>query len=179
MLPVETKTGIASILLSWLEPLSKLAQVVAVVIAGWWAWHLHETTSEAEEHVEVRVSTEVVNYHKTDQLLVVHIREKNVGKVPVHLKPDALLLTVKKIPESFAIGYIDTDTVVPVLFEVRDIFKRYGKEVWLDAGVEFQDVATFVVKPGLYHTEAKIILGEKEDWVNGIAVTRVEQTRRK
>lgn len=163
---------LADVVVSALDPLSKAAQVVAVVIAGIWTFHLHEITGEGEYNPEVWVSTEISAYSKDARLLVVHIREKNVGKVAVELGPKALSLAVKKIPESVSKGFIDMDKQ-PTVLEVRDLFKRYDRGTYMGPGSEFEDVAQFVVPPGLYNVEATLSLADG-DTVNDVAFRKVE-----
>ena len=155
-----------------LDPLSKVAQVVAVVIAGIWTFHLHEITGEGEYNPEVWVSTEVSTYNTDTRLLVVRVREKNVGKVAVELGPKALSLVVKKIPESVTKGFIDMDKQ-PAVFEARNLFKRYDEGAYMGPGSEFEDVAQFVVPPGLYNVEATLSLADG-DAVNDVAFRKVE-----
>ena len=163
--------GTGHSLLAGLDVLAKLAQVAAVVIAGIWTLHIHQITGEKEINPEIWVTSQVDAYSQDTRLLLVHIREKNVGKVPVVVGQDALALVVKKIPDGKSIGYIDIDKQ-PVLFSYA-VFKRYDEGVELSPGAEYEDVAQFVVAPGMYHIEATLSLPENET-VNGIAIQRVE-----
>jgi hypothetical protein len=82
-----------------LDPLSKLAQVIAVVVAGIWTFHIQQITGENELNPEVNLSTQPFAYGKDTRLLTVRVREKNVGKVPVTFGANALTLIVKKVPD--------------------------------------------------------------------------------
>jgi hypothetical protein len=155
-----------------LEPLSKLAQVVAVVIAGIWTYHLRESTGEAELNPELWVSAESVAYDHDLRLLIVRIREKNVGKVPISLSADALSLSVKRIPEGLKQGFLDMDKQPPV-FNRKRLLKQYEEGDYLGVGAEFEDVAELLVTPGLYHIEGILDLPDR-DYVNDVAVVRVE-----
>jgi hypothetical protein len=155
----------------FLEPLAKLAQLVAVVIVGIWTYHIYQTTGEGEVNPEVWVSTQTFSYSKDARLLLVRIRQKNVGKIPVSLASDALLLTVKKIPEGFKVGPVDLDKLAPVFH--MNAFESYEGGVELNPGAEYEDIAEFVVEPGLYHVEAALALPDDEV-VNNVAVLRVE-----
>jgi hypothetical protein len=162
----------AQFLREGLDPLSKLATIVAVVIAGIWTYHLHQITGEGDINPEVWVSSQTFPYSEDARLLIVRIRERNVGKVEILLAEDALSLKVKQVPEGLAPGYVDMDKQ-PVVYEVKNLFSRYKGGVTLSAGTEFEDVTQFVVTPGLYHVEAYLALPDG-DSVNDIAVARVE-----
>jgi hypothetical protein len=155
----------------FLEPLAKVAQIVAVGIAGFWTYHIYQITGEGEVNPEVWVSAQTFSYSKDARILLVRIRQKNVGKVPVSLDSDALSLTVKKISEGLKVGSVNMDTQAP-LFEVN-AFKSYEDGVELSPGAEYEDIAEFVVEPGLYHMEASLALPD-DDVVNNVAVLRVE-----
>jgi hypothetical protein len=64
-----------------LDPLSKLAQIVAVVIAGVWTYHLRTITGTGEQNPEVWVSAQALTYGKDTRLLSVHSAFA-VGPVP-------------------------------------------------------------------------------------------------
>jgi hypothetical protein len=163
--------GVGSLAVQSLDPLSKLAQVGALIIAGIWTYHLRQITGEEEINPEVWVSAQATAYDQTTRLLLVRVREKNVGKIPVILDPEALKLVVKKIPDGLSPGYIDMDKQ-PVLFDDA-LFKKYDDGVELSPGAEYEDVAQLVVAPGLYHIEATLSLPD-DDMVDGVTVQRVE-----
>lgn len=157
----------------WIDPLSKLAQVFAVVIAGFWTYHLHLITGEYELKPVVSVSAQVIDYKKEARLVAVHVIEKNNGKVPIELNKDALTVTIKKIPESQPFGYVDVDKQ-PMLYENKDFLQRYGDGVEVDPGVEFEEVELFSLPRGLYRIEATVALPNSDDLVNGFAVLEVK-----
>ena len=161
----------------WIDLLAKLSAVIAVVIGSLWTLHLRQITVEDEINPEVWVKTEYIPYEGNKKLLVVHVTEKNVGKVPVYLSKDALTLTLKKLPANHAVGYVDTEKLEPLFPPVRNIYEKYGREVEIDAGTVFEDVATFVVDDGIYQVEAELSLGKDSNnegnTVNGVAVIKV------
>jgi hypothetical protein len=156
-------------LIGALDPLSKLAQVTAVVIAGIWTFHIQEITGADDPNPELWVSTQSLAYGKDMRLLTVHVREKNVGKVPVHFGANALTLIVKKIPDSLPSGYVDVERQ-PALFTLKNLLKD---DTYLGVGAEFQDVAQFVVPLGTYDVEASLLLSDG-DVVGDVAIQRVE-----
>jgi len=156
-------------LMGALDPLSKLAQVIAVVIAGIWTFHIQDITGASELNPEMWVSAQSLAYGKDMRLLTVHVREKNVGKVPVSFGPHALTLVVKKVPDSLPSGYVDIDRQ-PALFTVKNLLKD---ETYLGVGAEFQDVAEFVVPLGTYDVEASLLLPDG-DVVGDVAIQKVD-----
>jgi len=156
-----------------LEPASKIAQIAAVVIAGYWTYHIHQITGEIQLNPELSVSAQTFPYSKDARLLMVRIRAKNVGKVRIYLVgDDALSVTLTKIPDALVIGYVDIDKQSPVL-QKNDLFKRYGGGSWVSPGAESEYVVEFIVAPSLYHIQASLVLPDGT-FVDNAAVERVE-----
>lgn len=149
-----------------LDPLSKLATIMAVVIAGIWTYHLHEITGESDDNPVITLTTQVFAYNKDGRLLVVHIRDKNVGKVLIPLEKDALKVTVKRVPDSLKPGRVDMGKQ-PATYVDKSM-----EETDLEAGAEQEDVAEFIVPPGLYHIEAVIDLPDG-DFISDVTVENV------
>jgi len=120
----------------------------------------------------VNVSAQVIDYNKEARLVAVHVIEKNVGKIPIKLKKNALTVTIKKIPESQPLGYIDVDKQ-PVFYENKDFLKRYDEQTQIDPDVEFEEVELFALPRGLYRIEATVYL-PIDDLVNGFTVLEVK-----
>jgi hypothetical protein len=114
----------------------------------------------------------VVAYSQDARLLVVHIREKNVGKVSLLINRDALTLTVKKVPDSLAPGFVKMESQ-PTLFEEKHLLSRYGEGLEIGPGAEQEDMAEFVVAPGMYVVEASFLLPDG-DTAGQIAFQRVD-----
>ncbi len=163
--------GAGSLGVRALDPLSKAAQVGALVIAAVWTYHVRQVTGEDEINPELRVSSQVAAYNQNTRLLSVRVSQKNVGKVPVYADRNGLALVIKRIPDGQAVGYLDMEKQ-PVLFK-NAMFKRYDDGVELSPGAEYEDVSQFVVAPGTYYVEAPLSLPEEEE-VNGVVVQRVE-----
>jgi hypothetical protein len=140
-----------------LEPLTKLAQIAAVVIAGMWAYRTHVLSGEDDLVPEVWVSTQVAPYNQDARLLIVHVREKNVGKVPLELSKDAMILSVKRVPDTHALGYVNMDALA-ALFEEKHILG--GEDIYLSPGAEQEDVAAFILVPGTYDIKANFSLSD-------------------
>ena len=158
-------------ILAWLDGASKVAAIVAVIMAGIWTYYIADITGETELNPEVWVHTQVVPYSRDTRLLVARVNEKNMGKVPVELGPDALVVTVKRVPDSLPTGSIDLDKQ-PIAYQRTGIFKRYDGGIYLEAGMQLEDLAEFVVPPGLYQIEANLALPDG-DIVNDMTIQEV------
>jgi hypothetical protein len=152
-----------AVFLDLLDPLSKLATITAVVIAGIWTYHIHEITGESDDNPQMTLLTQVFAYKR---LLVVRIRDKNVGKVPIPLAKDALTITLKRVPGALKAGRIDINKQ-QVLYADKSF-----EETDLEPGVEMEDVREFVIPPGLYHIEATLDLPDG-DFINDVTVENV------
>jgi hypothetical protein len=157
--------------LRWLDPVSKIATIAAVVMAGIWTYYIADITGETELNPEVLVRTQVIPYSHDTRVLVARVSEENVGWVPVNLDPNALTVTVKRVPATLALGVVDMDKE-PITYQRNDILKRYGGE-YLEARVKLEDLVSFVVAPGLYQVEATLALPDG-DMVNGVALQQVQ-----
>jgi len=163
---------------SWSQAISTVVQVIAVCIAGYWTYHLHVVTGETDENVNASVEAASLPYSESQRLLIVHFRPKNVGKVAVtYDKKDDARVVVKQIPDNQPAGAVDVDKL-PVAYVKKDLFGRYGDEYEIDPGIEYDEVATFVVPPGTYHVEGIIGSPNKEfradETIGGQTVIRIE-----
>jgi hypothetical protein len=149
-----------------LDPLSKLATIMAVIIAGIWTYHLHEITGESDDNPEMGLTTQVFSYNSDERLLVVHIRTKNVGKVKIRLRKNALKITVKRVPGMLQAGRIDMDKQRALYVDNSSV------ETDLEPGVELEDVSEFVIAPGTYHIDATLDLPDG-DFINDVTVESV------
>jgi hypothetical protein len=166
-------TCVAKFVVASLEPLSKLAQIVAVVIAGLWSYYIYQTTEEGEPNPQVSVSAEAFPYSKDARFVVVRIHQKNIGKIPIYLHSDSLSVRVKRVPEALKSGYEDMDKQEST-YETSAVWARSGAGgIELSAGVELDDMAQFVVEPGLYHIEAYMKIPDY-DYVTAFTVIRVQ-----
>jgi hypothetical protein len=157
-----------------LDVIFKIASIVAVLAGGWWTWHIYSLSDAGYSAVEVAVTAESVHYGKDTRLLIIHVKPRNVGKVPINAGKDGLVLTVRKIANDLPSGHVKDD--MPPLFH-GDIVKEYdGYE--LEPGVGYDEVHSFVVEKGYaYSLYAYLDLGIEKGSsteVSGAAVVRVD-----
>ncbi|WP_230948988.1 hypothetical protein, partial [Burkholderia vietnamiensis] len=108
----------------------------------------------SELNPNVTIDATVLPYSESRRLLIVHLRPKNVGKVPVDLSDGEMWVKVRQIPDKIGDGPINFDKL-PVTFQKTDMLQRYKGGYEIDPGVEFDEIATFVVQPGKYHVEGE------------------------
>lgn len=69
----------------WIDLAFKLVSLIAIPIGGWWAFHNFSITDTDKWNPKIAVSAEVLPYDAQSSLLVVHVKPKNIGKVPINL----------------------------------------------------------------------------------------------
>lgn len=64
-----------------------------------------------------------------------------------YTKDDQMSVAVRRIPEQPGSGFVDPDAL-NLTFEKNEIMRRYGGEYELQPGINYDEVAIFVVPPG-------------------------------
>ncbi|WP_416053145.1 hypothetical protein [Cupriavidus basilensis] len=148
-------------------------QVVAILGTAWWAVYNFNLLGTSEPTPLMKVSAEVLPYDRGRQLLVVHARPSNLGKVSIDVR-HPISIAIKRIPEGAGLGHIDRDKL-PVAFEVKDITEGY-EGYQLDPGVEFEEVESFVVPADATYIVEAILNLDADTQVGASQVVRVEAT---
>ena len=92
-------------------------------------------------------------------MVIVYIKPKNIGKVPIEITGDGLALTLKEVPKDAKVGHIDMEKI-PAILSVPDLVKKYDG-YRLEPGVEYNEVETFVLPIGnTYLIEAELNLDD-------------------
>jgi hypothetical protein len=130
----------------WLEFALTCCSLIAIPVAGWWAYNnfTNEDTDEASPNITV--SAEVLPYDADRRLLVVHVKPKNAGRVPVELDGGAkgdIDVFVKTFPAGLDSGRVNQDKL-PVAFSARNIVSKY-KGYDMEPGIDYDEVETFIV----------------------------------
>ncbi|KVN23892.1 hypothetical protein WJ63_19340 [Burkholderia pyrrocinia] len=131
----------------WAEFALTCASLIAIPIAGWWAYHNFSVEDTHEVNPNISVSADVLPYDDDRRLLVVHVRPKNAGKVPIELgggKRGDIDVEVKVLPPKLANGHLDLGKV-PVSFPARNIVSRYEGGYVMEPGIDYDEIETFVV----------------------------------
>ena len=133
--------GWGSALLPWMT-------IISIPIAGWWTYHNFSITDTPEWNPEIRVSADVLPYGSNLSLLVVHVKPKNIGKVPISLyggvKGGDISVKVSSMPSKHGLGRIIESELTKVE-EIASLVKENSGEYSLEPGVEYDDLQYFVV----------------------------------
>jgi hypothetical protein len=138
----------------WGSALLPWVTIVSILVGGWWAYHNFSITDTAEWNPEIRVSAEVLPYDSNSSLLVVHVKPKNIGKVPISLhggkKGGDISAIVSSMPLKHGTGRINESELTKVE-EIKSLVEENNGEYSLEPGVEYDDLQYFIVpKDRLY-----------------------------
>ncbi|BCK86602.1 hypothetical protein MIZ01_0366 [Sideroxyarcus emersonii] len=135
----------------WSDLLLKWVTIIAIPIGGWWTYHNFSITDTAEWNPVINVSANALPYDSHSSLLVVHVKPKNIGKVPIVLKGKNsggdIAITLRTLPANLKQGRIDEDKL-PKLNELKSVVSEFSGEYVLEPGVEYDDVWSFIVPKG-------------------------------
>jgi hypothetical protein len=154
----------------WGGALLPWVTIVSIFVGGWWAYHNFSITDTAEWNPEIRVSAKVLPYDSKTCLLAVHVKPKNIGKVPISLhggtKGGDISLKVSAMPSKHGLGRINENELTKTE-EIKSFVKELRGDYILEPGVEYDDLKYFILlKDGLYDVNAKMDLpydGENPD----------------
>jgi hypothetical protein len=95
-------------------------------------------------------------------LVIVYVKPKNIGKVPIEIAGDGITLTLKEIPKDAKVGHIDMEKI-PTTLNLPNLVKKYEGYL-LEPGVTFNEVETFILPHGkTYLIEVAMDLGDEFD----------------
>lgn len=119
--------------------------IISIPVGGWWAYHNFSITDTDAWNPEVSVAAEVLPYNEKE-LIVVHVRPKNIGKVPIRLLGESkgdISVSLGELPTNHAIGRIN-DSEITDITEIKSLVSENSGEYDLEPGVEYDDVQYFV-----------------------------------
>jgi hypothetical protein len=155
--------------------------VVAIPVAGYWAYHNFTVEDTHAVNPNIAVSAEVLPYDADKSLLVVHVKPRNPGKVPIKLKEGDIDVLVETIPPGLCKGHVDDELGVRMFSDGADIIGS-GDSYTMEPGVEYDEVQLFVVPKGQTYLVNAAMFGFTEDPaadVNDSAVVKVDLTDNK
>jgi hypothetical protein len=164
---------------TWAEIVFACVSTVAIPIGGWWAFHNFSVEDTHEANPNITVSAEVQPYDDTRRLLVVHVKPKNLGKVPIELdggKKGDIDVLVKTFPAGLASGRVDQDKL-PVAFAAHNIVSKYNGGYVIEPGIDYDEIETFIVPKGatyLVYAEMDHYDDTPDDEVDDSAVVKVD-----
>jgi hypothetical protein len=167
------KSWLRSILVEHIDIVSKWVTILAILIGGIWVYYNFNITDTNKSNAEIAISTEILPYDAKSSLLVIYIKPKNIGKVPIEITGDGITLTLKEIPKDAKVGHIDMEKIPPTL-SVPNLVKKYDGYL-LEPGIEYNEVETFVLPHGnTYLVEAVVDLGDDDEDVGSYHVVQIK-----
>ncbi|MFM0072057.1 hypothetical protein PQQ86_12870 [Paraburkholderia sediminicola] len=164
---------------TWAELALTCASLVAIPVGGWWVYSNFTAEDTHEVNPNIRVTAEVQPYDDTRRLLMVHVKPKNLGKVPIELdggKKGDIDVLVKAFPAGLANGRVDYDKL-PRLFPAYHIVSKYEDGYVMEPGIDYDEVETFVVPKGttyLVNAEMNHYDDTPDDEVDDSVVVKVD-----
>lgn len=145
----------------------KVLSSIAIVVAGIWALYQYFGTDSDASNIQLTVTSEVKPYGEGQRLLVLHVRPKNIGKVPVTPGKAGLMIATRQIPLGLS-GVVDIGKQ-PISFRTN-LLSHYPDGYLMEPGIEYDEVLALVVPKGaVIAAEAELDLGDG-DMVNQIHV---------
>jgi len=146
----------------WADFILKVVSVLAIAAGGSWAYYQFRLADTTASNIQLSVSTEVLKYTDDYRLLLIHVRPKNIGKVPVTPGADGLVVTVYKFPDNEKPGPIQLDKLSAIY--KTDVLKKYTDGYVLEPGVEYDEiVALLLPKNEVIMASAVMDLGEQTE----------------
>lgn len=149
----------------WGDVLLKCMTIIAIPVGGWWAYYNFSITDTAELNPVISVSADVLPYDAQNALLVVHLKPKNVGKVPVELAGGKIggdiSLTIRVLTSGIKAGRVE-EGKLPKQAALDSLVAENSGDYIIEPSVEYDDVRAFVVPKGkTYFVNAELTLPNK------------------
>lgn len=158
----------------WADIVLKVISVIAIIVGGIWAYFQFAVTAATDSNIELAIKTEVIHYSENDRLLLIHVRPKNIGKVPV--SPDHFTVSMRDLPLNLKPGKIDLDNLNESYS--TSILDKYKDGYDLEPGVTYDEVwAVIVPKDTMYAIRAEIDFDNNENEIDQTAVVKVEDMK--
>jgi hypothetical protein len=156
----------------WADLGVKLLTMVAILVGGYWAYYKFRVTDEAEISAVVAVSAEVLPYSRESCLLLLHVRPKNIGNVPISFGNKGFVVTVRSVPAGSNPGALDLDAQ-PKFYET-DILQRFPDGYDLEPRADYDELVALVVPKGsMFSAKAVLNLPDGTE-VDHTAVVRAD-----
>ncbi|MEM5316512.1 hypothetical protein [Paraburkholderia sp. JHI869] len=143
----------------WAELTLTCTSLVALPVGGWWAFHNFSVEDTHEANPNITVTVEVQPFSESSRLQVVHVKPKNVGKIPIELdggKKGDINIDVRVSPAKLPDGLVSTDAL-PVKFRAANIVSRFNGGYVMEPGIDYDEVETFIVpKDATYIVRAEM-----------------------
>lgn len=133
------------------DPVSKWVTILAIVVAGIWAYFQFWAAGARDWAINLSITTETVPYHDNLALLVVHVHPANPRNIAIDLDPkhDAYSVTIRQLPEGEPEGTVlDPDDKVKAGIDKTISMMPKDGYTFLP-GASFDDTTSLVVPYGV------------------------------
>ncbi|MEM5316530.1 hypothetical protein [Paraburkholderia sp. JHI869] len=131
----------------WVEFALTCTSLIAIPVGGWWAYHNFTVEDTHEANPNVTVTAEVQPFNESSRLLVVHVKPKNVGKIPIELdggKKGDISVDVRVLPSKLPDGLVKVDAL-PIKYRAANIVSKFKGGYVMEPGIDYDEVQMFVV----------------------------------
>lgn len=141
----------------------KILLMCAILVGGVWGFYQFWTTNIAPSNtVQIRVSVESQPYSANAQLLLIHVKPKNAGKLRISPGKKGLVVIARSIPSDAKEGVLELDRL-PKGYRVN-LAKRFFDGYNLEPGVEYEEVLVLIVPKGaIYAIKATLDLEDNSE----------------
>lgn len=163
----------------WVDFLLACGSLLALPIGAWWVVHNFSVEDAHEANPNISVTADVMPYDADRRLLLVHVRPKNVGKIPIELDGGSngdIKITVGAVPAKLPNGPMDTDKLT-AQFTVPNFVSRYPGGYVMEPGIDYDELVPFIVskaKTYIVRAEMTHYDDSPDDEVDGSYIVKVE-----
>ncbi|VWM17669.1 hypothetical protein [Burkholderia lata] len=163
----------------WAEFLLACGSIIALPVGAYWVVHNLSAEDTHEANPNISVAAEVMPYDDGRRLLLVHVRPKNAGKVPIELDGGTngdIKITVSIVPLKLPNGPMDSDKL-PAQFTVPNFVSRYPGGYVMEPGIDYDELVPFIVpkaKTYIVHAEMMHYDDSPDDEVDGSYIVKVD-----
>ncbi|CAJ9528867.1 Uncharacterised protein [Burkholderia pseudomallei] len=163
----------------WAEFLLACGSLIALPVGAYWVVHNFSAEDTHEANPNISVTADVMPFDNDRRLLLVHVRPKNAGKVPIELdggtKGD-IKITVASLPPKLPDGPVDTDKL-PAQFTVPNFVSKYPGGYVMEPGIDYDELVPFIVpkaKTYIVRAEMTHYDDSPDNEVDGSYIVKVE-----
>jgi hypothetical protein len=121
----------------------KYVSIAAIVLGGTWAVYQFWITDTTAPNIELSVSVEILDYSPKTQMMVVHVKPKNIGKVLVKLENRNFPVVAREVTNDLNMGPIDVKKLSISYF--TDLRTRFPEGYELEHGVTYNELWAIIV----------------------------------
>lgn len=147
------------------DPFAKWAVVLAIVGGGWWLYTGPAGNDVVATNPQMQIAVDYLDLPEGDKkagqykIAVIHVKTKNLGTAAIEVSPDDLVLSLNPVQGELPAGWVDTRNLVAQ--DTVALLQKYPDGEILEAGVEYDDQAAFVLPVGaVFVARAKLDLGD-------------------